>query len=38
VAVDVSELANMSTILEVAEQQRAWRYRRHIDRARYISA
>ena len=38
VAVDVSELANMSATLEVAEQKRAWCFRRHIDRARYVSA
>lgn len=28
----------MIATLEVTEQQRAWRYRRHIDRARYVSA
>ncbi len=37
VAVDVPEFANMIATLEVAEQQRAWRYRQHIDRARYVS-
>jgi 4'-phosphopantetheinyl transferase len=37
VAVDVPELANMIATLEVAEQQRALRYRQHIDRARYVS-
>jgi 4'-phosphopantetheinyl transferase len=37
VAVEVPELATMTAALDVAEQQRVWRYRRHIDRARYVS-
>jgi 4'-phosphopantetheinyl transferase len=37
VAVDAAELANMAATLEAAEQQRAWRYRRPGDQARYVS-